>query len=53
MFFSNAYMLPSTIGANEGCGLTYAFNCTPAWDPVSGLGTPKFNMLHDIFMQLP
>jgi tripeptidyl-peptidase-1 len=42
-----------TIGANQGCGLTFAFNCTPGWDPVTGLGTPNYNVLKQVFMQLP
>jgi len=42
-----------TIGANQGCGLTFAFNCTPGWDPVTGLGTPNYAVLKEVFMQLP
>jgi len=43
-----------TVGYNKGCdGVTPAFNTTVGWDPVTGLGTPKFEKLKDIFMSLP
>ncbi|POS69843.1 Pro-kumamolisin [Diaporthe helianthi] len=41
-----------TIGNNPGCG-TAGFNATPGWDPVTGLGTPNFQKLRDIFLALP
>jgi len=33
-----------TIGNNAGCG-TEGFNATEGWDPVTGLGTPNFQIL--------
>lgn len=41
-----------TIGNNPGCG-TNGFNATPGWDPVTGLGTPNFQKLRDVFLALP
>ena len=41
-----------TIGNNPGCG-TAGFNATPGWDPVTGLGTPNFGKLKQIFLALP
>jgi len=39
-------------GSNPGCG-TDGFNATPGWDPVTGVGTPNFEKLLQIFLQLP
>lgn len=41
-----------TVGGNPGCG-TDGFKCAPGWDPVTGLGTPIFPKLKDIFLRLP
>ncbi|KAH9890789.1 peptidase S8/S53 domain-containing protein [Xylariomycetidae sp. FL2044] len=41
-----------TIGNNPGCG-TGGFNATPGWDPVTGLGTPDFEKLLPVFLDLP
>ncbi|PYI00305.1 aorsin [Aspergillus sclerotiicarbonarius CBS 121057] len=41
-----------TNGSNPGCG-TEGFYTAPGWDPVSGLGTPNFPKLLDVFMSLP
>lgn len=41
-----------TIGSNPGCG-TDGFNATPGWDPVTGLGTPNFPKLKEVFLSLP
>ncbi|KAH9047968.1 subtilisin-like protein [Lactarius deliciosus] len=38
-----------TSGSNPGCG-TNGFSAAPGWDPVTGLGTPNFQMLQNIFM---
>lgn len=43
-----------TIGgmaATDNCG-TNGFDATPGWDPVTGLGTPNYEPLHDFFMSL-
>ncbi|KAH9163164.1 subtilisin-like protein [Lactarius sanguifluus] len=38
-----------TSGSNPGCG-TNGFSAVPGWDPVTGLGTPNFQRLQNIFM---
>ncbi|KAH9047961.1 hypothetical protein EDB83DRAFT_2201434, partial [Lactarius deliciosus] len=38
-----------TSGSNPGCG-TNGFSAVPGWDPVTGLGTPNFQKLQNIFM---
>ncbi|KAK8095051.1 alkaline serine protease AorO [Apiospora hydei] len=51
-------------GGNRGCGAgvegrqgtmkkPMAFPAAPGWDPVSGLGTPDFPRLLELFMSLP
>lgn len=39
-------------GNNPGCG-TPGFEAVEGWDPVTGLGTPRFPQLRDIFLALP
>ncbi|WPG97613.1 subtilisin-like protein [Acrodontium crateriforme] len=39
-------------GSNPGCG-TQGFSCAPGWDPVTGLGTPKYDKMLALFMSLP
>ena len=34
-------------------GKEYGYNCTDGWDPVTGLGTPKYPELLKVFMDLP
>ena len=41
-----------TEGKNPGCG-TNGFNATVGWDPVTGLGTPRFLGLLDLFFPHP
>ena len=41
-----------TVGGNPGCG-TDGFSTAPGWDPVTGLGTPDFGKLKDVFLALP
>ncbi|KAH9008885.1 subtilisin-like protein [Lactarius hengduanensis] len=38
-----------TSGSNPGCD-TDGFSAVPGWDPVTGLGTPDFEKLQNIFM---
>ena len=35
------------------CGTNVFFSCTPGWDPVTGLGTPKYDAMLKVFMALP
>ncbi|KAH7904514.1 peptidase S8/S53 domain-containing protein [Hygrophoropsis aurantiaca] len=41
-----------TSGNNPGCG-TQGFKTAKGWDPVAGLGTPKFAQLADAWLTLP
>ncbi|KAH8816993.1 putative protease S8 tripeptidyl peptidase I [Xylogone sp. PMI_703] len=41
-----------TTGNNPGCG-TNGFDAVKGWDPVTGLGTPIFDKLLEIFLALP
>ncbi|KAI1331465.1 subtilisin-like protein [Xylariaceae sp. FL0255] len=41
-----------TLGGNPGCG-TYGFNAEPGWDPATGLGTPNFPKMLELFLSLP
>ncbi|KAI9701923.1 MAG: hypothetical protein M1836_001267 [Candelina mexicana] len=41
-----------TSGGNRGCG-TAGFTATQGWDPVTGLGTPNYPALKDLFLGLP
>ncbi|KAJ5618801.1 subtilisin-like protein [Penicillium lagena] len=39
-------------GTNAGCG-TYGFSAIPGWDPASGLGTPNYPKMKELFLRLP
>lgn len=39
------------VADNPGCG-TKGFSAVKGWDPVTGLGTPKFDDLLKIFLKL-
>jgi tripeptidyl-peptidase-1 len=41
-----------TNGTNPGCG-TNGFDSVKGWDPVTGLGTPNFPKMLEMFMSLP
>jgi tripeptidyl-peptidase-1 len=41
-----------TEGNNPGCG-TDGFPAAPGWDPATGLGTPDYPALLDVFLNLP
>jgi tripeptidyl-peptidase-1 len=41
-----------TSGSNPGCG-TQGFSAVTGWDPVTGLGTPNFQKLMDVYLSLP
>lgn len=41
-----------TVGGNPGCG-TQGFSCQPGWDPVTGLGTPIYPKMKEVFLSLP
>lgn len=39
-------------GSNPGCN-TNGFQAVEGWDPLTGLGTPNFPKMLDLFMSLP
>ena len=39
-------------GKNYGCG-TEGFHAALGWDPVTGLGTPDYEKLLELFISLP
>ncbi|KAI1846330.1 hypothetical protein JX266_007535 [Neoarthrinium moseri] len=41
-----------TVNNNPGCG-TEGFQAAEGWDPVTGLGSPKFPALRDLLVNLP
>ena len=41
-----------TQGSNPGCG-TNGFTASEGWDPVTGLGTPNYQQMLDLFTSLP
>ncbi|KAI0134345.1 putative protease S8 tripeptidyl peptidase I [Xylariales sp. AK1849] len=41
-----------TNGTNPGCG-TIGFSAVPGWDPVTGLGTPNYPKMLELFLSLP
>jgi tripeptidyl-peptidase-1 len=53
VLYNNSYALNDiTSGNNPGCG-TNGFSAVPGWDPVTGLGTPNFQKLVNLFLSLP
>lgn len=41
-----------TNGTNPGCG-TVGFSAVKGWDPVTGLGTPNYPKMLELFLSLP
>lgn len=41
-----------TEGGNPGCG-TQGFPASPGWDPVTGMGTPNYERMKEVFLALP
>lgn len=39
-------------GSNPGCG-TQGFSAVEGWDPITGLGTPQYPKLLELFMSMP
>jgi tripeptidyl-peptidase I len=39
-------------GSNPGCG-SAGFHAVKGWDPITGLGTPNFRSLRDLYLGLP
>ncbi|KAF2733218.1 subtilisin-like protein [Polyplosphaeria fusca] len=49
--YADKYVKDVTSGRNPGCG-TDGFEAVEGWDPVTGLGTPDYVGLRDVFMGL-
>ncbi|KAL3423267.1 Aorsin [Phlyctema vagabunda] len=53
VLYDNPGMLNDiTEGGNQGCG-TAGFESVSGWDPVTGLGTPNFPKMLDVWLALP
>jgi len=52
MYANPAAFTDIVTGGNKGCG-TAGFTAVTGWDPVTGLGTPKYAALLAAFMALP
>lgn len=54
VLYSNPDMLNDVVtGANQGCGVDQAFRVTRGWDAVTGLGSPDYERMRRLFMNLP
>ena len=54
VLYSNPDMLNDLVtGANQGCGVDQAFRATRGWDAVTGLGSPDYERIRQLFMSLP
>lgn len=50
--YANSYVLNDiTVGSNPGCN-TDGFSAVTGWDPVTGLGTPNYPEMLNLFMNL-
>ncbi|KAI9641697.1 hypothetical protein NHQ30_009553 [Ciborinia camelliae] len=53
VLYSNPHVLNDiTNGSNPNCG-TAGFSAVPGWDPITGLGTPNYPKLLELFLSLP
>ncbi|KAL9084715.1 MAG: hypothetical protein Q9165_007963 [Trypethelium subeluteriae] len=51
--YANAQILNDVFeGNNSGCG-TGGFEAAAGWDPVTGLGTPNYPRMRELFLSLP
>lgn len=54
VLYSNPDMLNDIVtGANQGCGVDQAFRATRGWDALTGLGSPDYERMRQLFMSLP
>ncbi|RDW84876.1 putative tripeptidyl-peptidase 1 [Coleophoma cylindrospora] len=53
VLYTHPHMLNDiTEGGNQGCG-TAGFTAVKGWDPVTGLGTPDFTKMVEVWLALP
>jgi tripeptidyl-peptidase-1 len=51
--YANTWVFNDIVnGSNPGCG-TKGFSAVEGWDPITGLGTPKYPSLLALFLSLP
>jgi tripeptidyl-peptidase-1 len=51
--YANTWVFNDIVnGSNPGCG-SEGFSAVEGWDPVTGLGTPKYPKLLELFLSLP
>ncbi|KAK5163923.1 uncharacterized protein LTR77_010318 [Saxophila tyrrhenica] len=51
--YEHPYVLNDIVnGSNPNCGSS-GFQAAPGWDPVTGLGTPNYPKMLELFMSLP
>jgi tripeptidyl-peptidase I len=51
--FKDKIMRDVDTGYIFGCGIARAFEATSGWDAVTGLGSPKFEKMMEVFLNLP
>jgi len=53
VLYANPQVLNDVVnGGNPGCG-TDGFQAVEGWDPVTGLGTPNYPAMEELFLSLP
>jgi len=53
VLYANSHLMTDIVdGRNHGCG-TEGFHAAEGWDPVTGLGTPDYERLLQLYMSLP
>ncbi|KAJ5890471.1 Rattus norvegicus CLN2 is a lysosomal protease Precursor [Penicillium subrubescens] len=53
VLYGNEWVLNDIVnGSNPGCG-TQGFSAAVGWDPVTGLGTPDYEKMLQLFLELP
>jgi tripeptidyl-peptidase-1 len=53
VLYANPHVMNDVVsGSNYGCGVK-GFNAMEGWDPVTGLGTPDYKRMLDLYLELP
>jgi tripeptidyl-peptidase-1 len=51
--YANPGVLNDITDGNNNASAGKGFNATKGWDPVTGLGTPNFAKMFELFLALP
>lgn len=51
--YASKVMTDVVLGSNGGCGVPDAFPASKGWDAVTGLGTPNYEKLLELYLSLP